>query len=177
MSIQREITFAHLSNDEHKITHNYFETSRGKSPCDGLGAVVQNTCYNAMISGKAVIGNATDVYELVGKDEDRHISKRSIVYVDARRVIREETGAKTLPRTRMIHSAKNVGIPFNLKVRTLSCFCTSCCQLPGNQQCENVAYVEPWQAVVQQFVVTSVKEVQETVENTSGKYCFISMYY
>ena len=82
-------TFAHLSKDEYNITHNYFETSHGKSPCDGLGAVVKNTCYNAMISGKAVIGNATDVYEfckqklehsakLVGTDEDRCPIRRHI---------------------------------------------------------------------------------------------------
>lgn len=34
-------TFAHLSKDEKTVTHNYFETSHGKSPCDGLGAVVK----------------------------------------------------------------------------------------------------------------------------------------
>ena len=33
-----------------------------KNVCDGLGAVVKNACYRAMLTGK-VIGNATDVYQ------------------------------------------------------------------------------------------------------------------
>ena len=72
-----------------------------------------------MISGKAVIGNANGVHvfdfckeklehpaKVVGREENVHVSKRSIIYIDAKDIIREETGAHTLPRTRKIHSVK-----------------------------------------------------------------------
>jgi hypothetical protein len=56
-------SFAHLSKEQVKSSHSYFETSHGKSPCDGLGAVVKNTCFRAVVSGKTVIGEAETAYE------------------------------------------------------------------------------------------------------------------
>ena len=37
-------SFAHLSQSDIKTSRNYFETSQGKSPCDGLGAVIKSAC-------------------------------------------------------------------------------------------------------------------------------------
>ena len=44
------------------VTRNFFETSHGKSVCDGLGATVKNVCYRAVVSGKKVISDASDVF-------------------------------------------------------------------------------------------------------------------
>lgn len=56
-------TFLHTSLSDIKTQHHYFETSHGKSPCDGLGAVVKNVCWNAVKSGKTVIANAEDLFK------------------------------------------------------------------------------------------------------------------
>lgn len=164
-------SFANLSVEPIKTIHNYFETSHGKSPCDGLGAVAKNACFNAVKSGKAVIGDAFAAFEycrgklshtakIVGKESDRHISKRSIIYVDKHEIIRVETGVKTLPGTRSLHSVRNVGAPYSLQTRNLSCFCKSCFVDDGGQ-CENSQYVEEWTAVTQQLEKNKTHDGQE----------------
>ena len=45
-----------------KVCRNYFETSEGKSVCDGLGAVVKSSCYQAVVSGREVIGDAKALF-------------------------------------------------------------------------------------------------------------------
>lgn len=45
------------------IIRNFFETSHGKSVCDGLGAIVKNSCSKAVLSEKAVICNAKSLYD------------------------------------------------------------------------------------------------------------------
>ena len=54
--------FALLSNREFKTSRNFFETSHVKSVCDGLGAIVKNSCYRAMLS-KKVLAGANDVFK------------------------------------------------------------------------------------------------------------------
>ena len=56
-------SFADISNDPRNIQRHFFETSHGKSVCDGVGATVKNVCHHAVISRKKVIGNATELYE------------------------------------------------------------------------------------------------------------------
>ena len=41
----------------------FFETSHGKKVCDSLGAIVKNSCYQAVISSKKIIGTAQDVFD------------------------------------------------------------------------------------------------------------------
>jgi hypothetical protein len=164
-------TFAYLSKETLKVTHNYFETSHGKSPCDGLGAVIKNTCYNAMVSGEEVIGNAKDAYnfckqklnhtaKIVGKNEEKYISKRNIVFVESSEIDREDMGVKTIIGTRALHSVQNMGQPFKLKVRSLSCFCQSC--IEGTGQCTSVSHVEPWQTIEQKCSSTPGKLLNTT---------------
>ena len=40
---------------------NFFETSHGKSVCDGLGAM-KNSCSRAVVSGKIILSDAKAVY-------------------------------------------------------------------------------------------------------------------
>jgi len=51
-------SFAHLLQSSLPTSRNYFETSHGKSPRDGLGAIIKQACFNAVKSEKAVIGKA-----------------------------------------------------------------------------------------------------------------------
>lgn len=53
--------FADISIQNIKLERNFFETSHGKSVCDSLGAVIKN-CYQAVLTGKAVLSTADDVY-------------------------------------------------------------------------------------------------------------------
>ena len=54
--------FADISLQEGQLEWHFFETSHGKNVCNGLGALLKNYCYQAVISGKAVLGSAIDVY-------------------------------------------------------------------------------------------------------------------
>lgn len=56
-----KVGFSYLSQRKYKLSRNFFETSHGKNVCDGLGAIVKNSCYRAMLTGK-VIGNASDMF-------------------------------------------------------------------------------------------------------------------
>ena len=57
--------FADLSmfSKEHgmPVIHNFFETSHGKGPCDGLGGIVKNKASKEVLSSKAIIQNAKDL--------------------------------------------------------------------------------------------------------------------
>ena len=146
-------TFLKISKSSCCVVHNYFETSHGKSPCDGLGAVVKNACFNAVKSGKAVIGSANDAYrfckeklshgpKIVGKGSGKYISKRNIVYVDKEDIKRGDIEVQTLPGTRALHSVKSTGVPYNIMTRSLSCYCSGCMLNSG--PCVNPQYVEEW---------------------------------
>ena len=39
-----------------KVTRNLFKTSHGKNACDGLGEIVKNSCYQAVVSSRKIIG-------------------------------------------------------------------------------------------------------------------------
>lgn len=56
-------SFADISKQKFACQRNYFETSHGKSPCDGLGSVVKNSCYKAVITGKAILRDAKSVFQ------------------------------------------------------------------------------------------------------------------
>ena len=63
-----KISFFDISKQkEPDVTRNFFETSHGKSVCDGLGAVVKGSCYHAVISGKEILGTAQDVMKYCEK--------------------------------------------------------------------------------------------------------------
>lgn len=147
--------FADISLQAIPVERGFFETSHGKNVCDGLGAVVKNVCYQAVVTGKAVLGTAEDVFaycqanlahatrEVVrcGKME---LSIRDFIYVSASDTSHEraELQVQTLAGTRKLHSIKNMpGRHYVVKVRNLACFCTGC---EKEETCDNQEYVEPW---------------------------------
>ena len=54
--------FADICIQNIKLERNFFETCHGKRVCDGLGAVIKNICYQAVLTGKAFLSTADDVY-------------------------------------------------------------------------------------------------------------------
>ena len=50
--------FADISLHQGQLEWHFFETSHGKNVCNGLGALLKNYCYQAVISRKAVLGSA-----------------------------------------------------------------------------------------------------------------------
>lgn len=45
------------------LQRNFFETSHGKSVCDGLGAVIKRSCYQEVVSEKRIIKDAKDLFD------------------------------------------------------------------------------------------------------------------
>lgn len=76
-----------------KVVRNFFETSHGKSVCDGLGAVVKSSCYHAVISGRAIVKDADDfmnycvknlsvpLKHMASPDGTKYLSKRQFIFL------------------------------------------------------------------------------------------------
>ena len=71
--------FSDISHSRVPITQNYFETSHGKSVCDGLGAIVKNACHRGVLSGKVVISNAPTLFRF-RKEKLEHDMKTTVTY-------------------------------------------------------------------------------------------------
>ena len=132
---------------------NFFETSHGKNVCDGLGAIVKNSCYQAVISSQKVIGTAQDVFDhckerltsvkTQTEGEEKTVSKREFILVTGIKRDRPETNVSTLKGTRKLHAVKSTGSDYKLKTRKLSCYCSNC--LEDIDQCENIDYCHSWE--------------------------------
>lgn len=147
--------FADISLQESSLERNFFETSHGKNVCDGLRAVVKNVCYQAVLSGKAVLGTAADVFSYctinltqkekdVTKSDQTEISIRDFIFVSESETNhqRAELQVQTVPGTRKLHAVRNdPGQRYALMTRNLSCFCDGC---RNGQTCTNSEYVSPW---------------------------------
>ena len=152
---QRETAFAILSQralkGDLKARRNYFETSHGKSVCDGLGAIVKNSAHQAVVSGRKIIASAADLYkhcleslshETKSTKNEKEMSIRDFMYLERsslQRVI-EGTDVQTLKGTRKIHVTEGSGMKYGLLTRELSCYCPSC--ITGTAGCDNVP---PWE--------------------------------
>ena len=114
--------------------------------CDGLGAIVKNSCYRAMLS-KKVLAGANDVFkhctqslEIADGNKTAKtpgtLSKRQFVFVSSSEIDRTETfTAIKFSSTRKIHCVRNTKQPFCIEYRNLSCYCSDCRR--ETQMCEN----------------------------------------
>lgn len=131
-----------------KFDRNYFETSHGKSPCDGIGSVIKNSAIRAVTAGSVVINDASSllkfgekklahgprVREKAGKKE---ISTWSFIYVDE--VDRNRGDVSAVKGIRQFHQVRAVHTG-EIKARTLSCYCQQCQKdAPG---CINSSWVD-----------------------------------
>ena len=169
--------FHDISIWDQNVTRNFFETSHGKSVCDGLGSTVKNAAARAVYSGKAVIGTARDLHQFcesrlhydskeVHREGVNYISKREFVFVDQSKVDHTPRNAKTLEGTRKLHSVKNIkDKPLHLESRNISCYCNNC--IASGESCINVEYVHPW---TKEYVGTSKPNPES---NTAGQKCIL----
>ena len=94
------------------MTRNFFETSHGKGVSDGLGSVVKNSCFRAVVSGKVLLNNAEAVYKFCNNKlahgpqmrSDNEVSKWDFVYTSEVSHDRHETNVDTLKGCRQLHS-------------------------------------------------------------------------
>ncbi|KAK3580333.1 hypothetical protein CHS0354_014806 [Potamilus streckersoni] len=151
-SILGKKAFADVSlRNEPSVTRNYFETSHGKSVCDGLGATVKNACYRAVISNRKVIGCAEDVYHFCTEklkmentdNEAKTVSRREFILVKDVERNREETDVQTLQGTRKLHVVKSGSNDYELSIRNLSCYCEQCIKVDG--RCNFSQNVNAWE--------------------------------
>jgi hypothetical protein len=141
------------------VIRNFFETSHGKGPCDGLGGIVKNKASKAVLSGKAIIQNAKDLVNFCNENlgnvgassfasrrSKYDHSKRTFMYVDPSELIRDPPNdIKTISGTRKLHSVGSTDKGFVVKTRALSCYCQPCVSKEG--VCENRKQVDDWHVV------------------------------
>ena len=135
-----------------QVERNYFETSHGKSPCDGLGSVVKNSCYRAVVTGRALLPDATAILKYCQEKlahgpqlkGDNEISKWDFVYVAVVNHERsqEEKKLPTVKGTQKLHSIQGTGTPLEIRTRFLSCYYDPCKQRSGS--CDNNKWVDSW---------------------------------
>ena len=150
------------------VTRNFFEISHGKSVCDGLGATVKNVCYRAVVSGKKVISDASDVFNFCEEKLKRENTEGAEVTISRRDFIsltdvernRNESEVQTLNGTRKLHAVRSTGTNYILDTRNLSCYCDSCINNQGD--CENREFVCQWER-------KSLRTVEEKSKQNTDK--------
>ena len=146
-----------IANSEMKMNRNYFETSHGKSPCDGLGSIVKNSCLRSVTCGSVVLGDAQAIFKFCRqkfghgpqKKEKANgqveISKWDFIFVSEDDVDHSRPEVFPLKGIRAMHALKSTGKSDQIFGRKLSCFCVSCISSEdGPQRCQNANWVEPW---------------------------------
>ena len=182
-------SFAEISQADSKhgcsVTRNYFETSHGKGPCDGLGGIVKRKVSNAIVQNNDLrINTAAELHKFCDSNlstvgASSFNSRRSKFTASTRtfklidNIDRSEvTSAKTVPGSRKLHSVSSTGVNFQLKVRSLSCYCEGC---RNNEQCTNNEYIEPWEVKVlkpmeNETAVSAPENEEKAVNNEEEAY-------
>lgn len=111
--INQRHSFANLCNHEDDfglkvISHNFFTTSHGKNPCDGIGAIAKRSTRRASLQSPLdnQILHPRQMFDYL----DTHVSKIRFLYVDGKDVEAREnklkqrfSSAKAVPNTRKHH--------------------------------------------------------------------------
>ena len=157
------------------VTRNFFEISHGKSVCDGLGATVKNVCYRAVVSGKKVISDASDVFNFCEEKLKRENTEGAEVTISRHDFIsltdvernRNESEVQTLKGTRKLHAVRSTGTNYLLDTRNLSCYCDSCINNQGD--CENREFVCQWERKSLRTVEEKSKQNTEKEQPTTDR--------
>jgi hypothetical protein len=144
-----------------QLIRNFYGTSHGKGPCDGLGATVKSAARRAVLHHRTIIRNALELYEFCTDTENleevgsntsrsRHdsskLSKRVFLLVPPKELenLRETSKKASYPvkgtlKLHCVVAAKH-GKPGEILARQLSCCCSACCAL-NYDECAEVATV------------------------------------
>lgn len=166
-------SFAEISlRNKPSVCRNVFETSHGKNVCDGLGAIVKNSCYQAAISSKKIIGTSQDVFDHCEQrltsiksqteGEEKTVSKRQFILVKGIKRDRPETNVNTLKGTRKLHAMRSTGHDYKLETRKLSCYCLNC--LEEIDQCQNIDYCHRWETQTLKVLKSTTRKQLENME-------------
>lgn len=151
-------SFAAISQGEQlhevHITRNYFETSHGKGPCDGLGGIVKNKISRAVVQNPAIsVANAKEIHKFcddnlsnVGQStfqsRTNRYSANTRTFKHVESIDRtSSTTAKTMKGSRKLHCVSSIGVGYQLRARDISCYCPGC---RSDSECENSQYVSVW---------------------------------
>ena len=144
-----------------KIDWNFYGSDHGRGEADGELGTLNQSLDKAILGHKVIISNAEDITTWCNKSENLHLeepgSKRHfhlIKHID--RSI-TESNVKPLVGIRSMHQIKNVGTPYCLESRHLSCYCKSCRGDIKLQSYVNKQYVGDYK----RQTLTLVKSVEE----------------
>ena len=138
------------SSPLYDIHRNFYETSHGKSVCDGLGATVKYNVGQAVIRAKTVVSDARSFYDYCinhltnpFKLVNGEITRREYFYLDE--ITKNRPEIKPLKtRVRDVHSCRKSS-DGGFEVRPLTCYMDCCIQ--GKTPCKNQAYCGEWNTV------------------------------
>ncbi|XP_072046381.1 uncharacterized protein [Amphiura filiformis] len=144
-----------------QVQRHYFESSHGKSPADGQGAVIKRAATIAVTRREAQIRSAEEFYQFCQEkltDVGQGVyPSRQREYADAKRTFmfvksedinhnRPERQVKPVVGTMTIHCVKASGPPYKIQTRELSCVCDHCLHGVGDE-CINANTVGVWKNV------------------------------
>lgn len=153
------------------LTRHYFESSHGKSAADGLGAIVKHNATAAVTRRQVKIRNAEEFHQYcisnlqqVGQSvfqsrtEAYKQASRAFFFVASSDIKRNRPDREVAPvkGTMKVHSVAPTGVPYNIRIRELSCFCTHC--RFGQGLCDNEGLVGGWEPVTLMPVVNPAQE-------------------
>ena len=151
----RDIAMSELTT-ELGVPHerHFFETSHGKSMCDGIGGCAKCNVWRAILQKKAKINDAYDFFsyskdnfEYSYEETDMHgeptntIITRKYVWIPRESIEKDREETRTVPGTRKLHMVRGLDPKTeSIEVTNLSCFCPSCQGAGG--VCPNAEYVD-----------------------------------
>ena len=137
-----------------------------------LGAIVKNSCNQAVNSSKKIIGTSQDVFDHCEQrltsiksqteGEEKTVSKRQFILVKGIKRDRPETNVNTLKGTRKLHAVRSTGHDYNLETRKLSCYCLNC--LEEIDQCQNIDYCHRWETQTLKVLKSTTRKQLENME-------------
>lgn len=109
-----------------KAVWNYFESSHGKGPCDGIGGSAKRQASDAVKQGKVSIQDAVEFYEWASMHEKKikYIFYTQEEY-DAADALMKERQPNAVHGTMRLHAAVPAD-SYSLYTRDVSCYCQQC---------------------------------------------------
>lgn len=153
-----------------KMIRNFFETSHAKGPQDAAGGLVKNQTDLAVLRGKTMIQNASDLYNFANAKltTPKSSSCKRRIFKYTKTINRSVPMLyKPIRGVRSIHQA----VVENVLLRTLSCYsCHEC--LSGNiMGCKNTAFVGDVSSVFVERENEGIDENDDDVEEPDVPLC------
>ena len=146
-----------LQSTSMTVEKAFFGSNHGKSLCDASGGVIKSMAKRAVINGRTIIQNASDLFAFCdanlvlpsadGPNRSCVHTMRSFVKLDSCDMDKGKSSSqiKTVKGTMKVHSVQ-VSSNGSLMLRDRACFCAQC--LDGSPACcPNKEFVGDWQHI------------------------------